>query len=110
MPVLPNSAFFVRIFALNLTFMNEAETKNQELNPDSKSEQKKLTHSKIISFSLEFGFMIVLPLVIFVSLGKLLSAHYHNQGFLYGGVVLALITSVLWFWKRITDIYKDFIN
>lgn len=82
--------------------MNEPET--------NKSEKKQLTNKKIIAFSLEFGFMIVLPLVVFAFAGKWLSERYDNMAYFYGGIILALITSVLWFWKKINDIYNDFMN
>ncbi|HEX3095949.1 MAG TPA: hypothetical protein VHQ20_02400 [Patescibacteria group bacterium] len=86
--------------------MPELETKKSE-NADQK---KQLSNKKILAFSLEFGFMIVIPLVVFAFVGKWLSTAHHNKGFLYGGIVLALITSTVWFWKRITDIYNDYIN
>lgn len=82
--------------------MPEPETNN----PD----KKQLTNKKILAFALEFGFMIALPLAILAITGKWLAEKHHNMGFFYGGIVLALIISVVWFWKRITDIYNDFLN
>lgn len=78
-------------------------------NQESKSEHKKqMTFKKTLMFSLEFGFMIVLPLAIFAFLGNKLADKYHNRLFLFGGLILALITSCVWFYKRINDIYNDF--
>ncbi len=83
----------------------------KDAEPTSKTQtQKQLTNKKILSFSLEFGFMIAIPLVVLALTGKWLAAKHHNEGFLYGGIVLALIISVAWFFKRIKDIYNDFLN
>ncbi len=76
----------------------------------NKPDNKQLTNKKILAFALEFGFMIAIPLVVLSFTGKWLAAKYNNIGFFYGGIVLALIISVVWFWKRITDIYNDFIK
>ncbi len=77
---------------------------------DKKPNQKQLTNRKILAFSVEFGFMIALPLVIFAFTGKWLAEKYDNQIYFYGAIILALLTSFGWFWKRITDIYNDFLN
>lgn len=76
----------------------------------NKPDKKQITFKKTLAFSVEFGFMIVLPLIVFAFAGKWLSQRYGNIGFFYGGIVLALITSVVWFYKRIMDIYNDYIN
>ncbi len=87
--------------------MPENNSGNQ---PKSDQDKKQMTNKKILAFSLEFGFMIALPLLLFTFLGKYLAAKHYNQGFLYGGIVLALLTSFAWFWKRISDIYNDYLN
>ncbi len=90
--------------------MTPLENKDTESKVVDIAKKRVLTNRKIIAFSLEFGFMIVLPLVIFAFAGKWLAAYYNNQAFFYGGLILALLTSFAWFWKRINDIYNDFIN
>jgi cytochrome c biogenesis protein CcdA len=80
-------------------------------NPEQKTQtNKQLTFKKTLAFSLEFGFMIVLPLLVFVYIGKWLENHYHNHIFLVAGLLLALTTSSVWFYKRIIDIYNDFLK
>ena len=86
--------------------MSEQETKEEI----AKSDKKKITFLKSLSFALQFGFMIVLPLVFFAFLGKWLSAKYENPVFLYAGLILALTTSAIWFYIRINSLYKDFID
>lgn len=73
-------------------------------------DKKQMTFKKTLMFSLEFGFMIVLPLAIFAFAGNKLAQHYGNRAFLFGGLILALLTSCIWMFKRINDIYKDFIK
>ena len=90
--------------------METPETNRSQNQAEKSAEQTKLTNKKILAFSLEFGFMIALPLVIFAFAGKWLSDYYGNLAFFYGGIILALLTSFAWFWKRINDIYNDFIN
>lgn len=80
---------------------------NLEQKPESK---KQMTFKKTLMFSLEFGFMIALPLVIFTLVGNKLAEHYNNRAYLFGGLILALITSCVWFYKRINDIYNDFLK
>lgn len=75
-----------------------------------KANKKKITLMKSMSFVLQFGFIIVLPLVLFGSAGKWASVHYNNQIFLFLSLILALLTSTVWFYKRISDLYKDFID
>ncbi len=110
MAALPKVAFFVRIFALKPHYMNNQETNTPDQKPLTQNERKVMTTRKTLVFSLEFGFMIALPLVIFAFTGKWLAHRYDNMGFFYGGLVLALLISTGWFWKRITDIYNDYIN
>lgn len=76
----------------------------------NKENQKQVTFRKTLAFSVEFGFVIVLPLIIFGYGGNLLAEHYNNRIFLYAGLILALLTSIIWLYKRINDIYKAFIN
>ena len=89
------------------------ETKNhdsKEVGQPNKQKSSQLTTMKTLSFAIQFGFMIAIPLLVFVFIGKWLSAKYDNEAFLYVGLVLALLTSTAWFYKRITALYKDFID
>lgn len=103
MPALPKVAYFVRLFALQLRIMEDNK-------PQKTEKSKQITLMKSLSFAIQFGFMIVIPLLVFAYAGKWLSVHFHNQIFFYAGLILALLTSTAWFYKRISDLYKDFID
>lgn len=77
---------------------------------NNKPNKKQLTLMNGLSFAIQFGFIIVIPLLVFSFAGKWLAARYNNQIFFYGGLILALLTSVIWVYKRISDLYKDFIE
>ncbi len=82
---------------------------------DSKPEGQKKTiqqmsTAQIISFVLEFGFIIVIPLFAFGFLGKYLSQKHNNKLFLAGFLILALTTSSVWGYRRIFQIYKEYIK
>lgn len=106
MAALPKVAFFVRIFASKIDYMPESETENSS----HKEEKKQITFRKTLMFSLEFGFMIVIPLVILAYAGNWLAEHYNNRAYLFGGLILALLISTGWMYKRINDLYNDFIK
>jgi hypothetical protein len=89
--------------------MPEPETKKPEIQTDPKQNEKQEMGKKImIAFALEFGLMIVIPLLVFGLGGKWLAQKYDNPAFLYGGVVLAVIISTVWAIKKINGIYNDF--
>jgi len=71
---------------------------------------KQVTFLKAMSFAIQFGFMIVLPLLVFAYAGKWLAAKYDNQIFLFAGILLALLTTIVWFYTRISSIYKEFLD
>lgn len=77
---------------------------------NNKPDKKQITMVKSLSFAIQFGLMIVIPLLVLAFAGKWLSAKYHNQIYLYAGLILALLISTVWFYKRINDLYKDFIK
>ncbi|HEX3099578.1 MAG TPA: AtpZ/AtpI family protein [Patescibacteria group bacterium] len=82
-----------------------------ETNKLPKSEKsKQITMVKSLSFAIQFGFMIVIPLLVFAFVGKWLSARYHTQIYFYGGLILAILTSTVWFYQKINALYKDFID
>lgn len=91
--------------------MPDPEIKKPENQTDSKKNEKQEMGKKImLAFTLEFGLMIVIPLLILGLGGKWLTQKYDNPAFLYGGVVLAVIISTAWAIKKINDIYNDFIK
>mgnify|MGYP003453690782 FL=1 len=115
MAALPKVAFFVRIFALRLEkFKNSMETNKPEIGDSEKGSKtdksQKMTTMKALSFSLQFGLMIVIPLAIFALVGKWLAGRYDNKAYYYGALALAILTSSIWFYKKINDLYKNFID
>lgn len=74
------------------------------------SERPAMTTKKTLVLALEFGFIIVLPLVIFGLLGKWLETKYHTKIFLYAGLILSVLSSVIWLYRRIKDIFEDIKN
>lgn len=72
----------------------------------SKNDKTTLTNRMVIAISLEFGFIIAIPLVIFASLGKWLAHRYDNKLFLVGSLVLALIISTVALYRMIFKLYK----
>lgn len=71
-----------------------------------KEEYKTFTFMKALTLSMEFGFIIVLPLLAFVYLGKYLDSKYNQHIFVVFGIVLALVTSSIWFYVSIEKIIK----
>ena len=72
----------------------------------SKSNQRRLM-LKTLNLGLEFGFIIALPLVALGLLGKYIDQRHHTKYFVLIGILLALTTSSVWFYKRIKDILND---
>ncbi len=72
-----------------------------------KAEKKRLTTLKTLGIATEFGFIIVLPLLGFAYLGKWLDHRYNQHFFIFVGLILAIITSGLWFIRVIRDLMKD---
>lgn len=88
---------------------NKPEQESKKLTPTNRKAQQ-MTIMKALSFSFQFGLMIVIPLVVFGLLGKWLAGKYDNKAYYYGALLLAIITSTIWFYKKINDLYKDFID
>lgn len=65
---------------------------------------------KAYLLALEFGLIIAIPLAVFGSLGKWLATQQNNRIFLFAGLILALLISTGLLFKKINDIYKDFIK
>ncbi|MBI4053923.1 MAG: AtpZ/AtpI family protein [Candidatus Doudnabacteria bacterium] len=65
------------------------------------------TKLKIISFAFEFGFIIALPIVIFLLAGKYLDDRLGTAPYLkILGVLLAIITTTIWLTRRFAEILK----
>jgi hypothetical protein len=73
---------------------------------DNHERQNNATKSALV-LALEFGFIIALPLVVFSLLGKWLEAKYHTNLFLLGGLILAIVSSTIWLYRRIKQIFEE---
>lgn len=71
---------------------------------------QKSSSAKALALTVEFGFIIVLPLVVFVSIGKWLSSKYDSKLFLIAALLLSVSASSIWLYLHIKDIYEDFKN
>ncbi len=97
----------------NISEQKPSLDKNRDSELDMKKtkldEKQHSLYLKTFHFAIEFGFMIVVPLLGFIYLGKFLDNRYNsgNQLYIYVGIVLALITTCLLFMKKIRDIMKD---
>ena len=80
-----------------------------EIQP-KKDKSKKITTAKALSFTFQFGLMIILPLLVFAFIGKWLAGKYDNQIYYYGSFVVAISVSTVWFYRKINDLYEDFID
>jgi hypothetical protein len=79
---------------------------DNKLKPNSS--EKQVNNMKILGFASEFGFIIALPLVAFIFLGKYLDNRFNTKYFTLVGVLLALTLSVSWLYKRIKLILENF--
>jgi hypothetical protein len=70
-------------------------------------EKKRLTYLKTINIAMEFGFIVVVPLLGFGYLGKWLDHRYNHHFFVLIGIILALLTSGLWFYQSINRLLDD---
>ena len=75
--------------------------------PDQKDANKQVTMMKTLGFATEFGFIIALPLVAFLFLGKYLDNKYQTEYFALIGILLALTLSTTWLYRKIRSILND---
>ena len=69
------------------------------------SNKNVFTKESMVSFASEFGFVIALPLILFVFVGRRLDARYGtNKFFVLLGILLALVSSIIYLSKRIYSI------
>jgi hypothetical protein len=83
---------------------------DQEPNKEADKTHYKLTMMKATNIAFEFGFMIALPLIGFGYLGKYLDAKWGTNFLMLVGIILALVSSSVWFFKRVRAIAKDLNN
>jgi putative F0F1-ATPase subunit (Ca2+/Mg2+ transporter) len=92
--------------------MAENPHQSPKANPDTQTNQQKagkqrLTNMKALGIATEFGFIIIIPLLAFGYLGKWLDHRYHQNFFILLGILLAIVTSGLWFFRVIKSLMKD---
>jgi hypothetical protein len=63
--------------------------------------------AKALSLSLEMGFLIALPIIIFGVGGKYLDKYLGTNFFVIGGIFLAIISSSILIGKKILEIKKE---
>ncbi len=73
---------------------------------DIKARQRTLA-IQALNIGLEFGFIIALPLVAFVLLGKYFDRQYHHHYFVIIGIFLALASSITFIYRRINNIRQQ---
>jgi len=72
-----------------------------------KDQKNRVTGLKALNIAIEFGFIIVLPLLAFGFLGKWLDNRYHQHFFVLLGILVALLTTGVWFYQTIKKLMKD---
>lgn len=86
------------------------DTNTQKGENPEKESQKRLTFGKALNISIEFAFIIIVPLLIFVYLGKFLDARYGKHFFAIIGILLALAVSSIWFYRIIKKLAEEIKN
>ncbi len=83
---------------------------NFEESTEQKSQNK--THKygpetvKVMAVAFEMGFIIALPIVFFAFLGKTLDAKYHTNYLIFVGIILAVLSSTIWIYRRFAEMIK----
>lgn len=90
--------------------MDNFETKPNSAEDQKANKGKQITFAKAFSLAIQFAFIILIPLFVFGSFGKWLQNRDGNKLWLIAGLLLALTTTVLWFYRKLSDLYKDFID
>ncbi len=76
-------------------------------NHETEQPKNQLTIMKVYGFAIQFGFVIALPLLAFIYIGKYLNERYDSKYFVLIGILLALTLTIIWITKRINQIRKD---
>ncbi len=90
--------------------MDKPEIKSESAGEQKQVKPGQMTFAKSLSIALQFAFIVLLPLLVFGLTGKWLANKYENKFWLIGGLILALTITTLWFYRKITDLSKDFLN
>jgi predicted permease len=90
--------------------MDNSETKLNQTQEPKSNLRKQFTTAKALALAIQFAFIVIVPLLIFGTIGKFLENRTGNRLWLMGGLLLALTTTVIWFYRKISDLYKDFID
>lgn len=75
--------------------------------PSTSEDKKKQLFTKAFAFSIEFGFSIAIPLIVFGLAGKWLDAKFGTKYLVFVGIVLAITSTTVWITKRIKEMVKD---
>lgn len=63
---------------------------------------------QMIGFAFEMGYIIALPLILLLLAGKYLDLRYHTSPvFKISGLILALVASTTWLYRRFVEIIKS---
>jgi hypothetical protein len=77
---------------------------------DDKDSRKGIAFGKTLAIAVEFGFAIVIPLLVFGYLGKWLETKYNTKLLLIACIAFAIVASSVWLYLRIMDIFEDLKN
>lgn len=72
--------------------------------------KKSSVQQKTLALTAEFAFIIILPLIALVPVGKWLSTRYASRLWLIIALVVAFLISTLWLMRKIQNIYEEFKN
>ena len=75
--------------------------------PEEKSNKDLMKKWSLVNLSLEFGFIIALPLVIFAGMGKWIDGKLHTAPwFALAGILLAIASTTIWMTRRLKTYIK----
>lgn len=84
----------IRLFLLHFTRFTMEQPEKDEKKPG-------FDKWKIIHFAFEMGFIIAIPLLVLILLGKWLDAKFGTDpGFALAGTLLAIASTVVWLGRR----------
>ncbi len=83
--------------------MNLDEKKPENSEVERKKQQARMM---VLNLAMEFGFLIAIPLILFVLAGRWLDNKYQHHFFVVIGIFAALAISTLLIGRRISEIRK----
>ena len=76
-------------------------------NPEKKpAKSYSFETAKVMSVAFEMGFIIALPIVVLGLGGKWLDQKHHTHIFVYLAIAVALATSVIWLYSRLSELVQ----